>query len=54
MLKLLLDELVKMVVFKFDIFMEGCLKVDILKVFEVFLYDLNKVGCCVLLLVDEV
>ena len=51
--KLSPDELVKMVAAKFDIETEGRSKAEILKMLEVFLYDLSVVGRRALLLVDE-
>ncbi|MBO7922684.1 AAA family ATPase [Alteromonas sp. K632G] len=51
--KLSPDELVKMVASKFDINTDGRSKAEILKMLEVFLYDLSTQGRRALLLVDE-
>lgn len=51
--KLTPDELVKMVASKFELDVAGKTKADILKILEVFLYDLSKTGRRALLLVDE-
>ncbi len=51
--KLSPDELVKMVASKFGLDVAGKTKADILKVLEVYLYDLSATGRRALLLVDE-